>query len=125
MWCFVLELKLFVMQLHDKFSSITNARDAIKAYILDQGESFQTVASDKKRYIIKCKAEGCDFRLRATKHSNETCFITVFNPHTCSLVTHYKSKQSQSVKYLALHHRASVIDNRNITAAQIRSNERL
>ena len=80
------------MQLHDKFDSIADARDAIRAYILDQGDSFQTVASDKKRYIIKCKAEGCDFRLHATKHANETCSITVFNPHTCSPVTHYKSR---------------------------------
>jgi hypothetical protein len=83
------------------------------------------VASDKKRFIIKCKSDGCGFRVRATKHANKTSSITVFDLHTCSPVTHYKSKQSQSVAYLAPHHRASVIDNRNITVAQIRSNERL
>jgi zinc finger SWIM domain-containing protein 3 len=118
-------LKLFIMQLHDKFESVAAARNAIKAYVLDQGESYKTVASDKKRFIIKCKSDGCGFRVCATKHANETSSIAVFDPHTCSPVTYYKSKQSQSVAYLAPHHKASVIDNRNITVAQIRSNERL
>jgi hypothetical protein len=43
------------MQKGDKFESIAAAREAIKAYILDQGESFKTIASNKKRYIIGCK----------------------------------------------------------------------
>jgi hypothetical protein len=42
--------------------------------------------------------------------------ITCLEPHTCSPATHYNAKQSQSVKYLARHHRASVIDNGNIFA---------
>jgi hypothetical protein len=92
------------MQLYDKFDSIAAAHDAIKAYVLDQGESYKTVAFDKKRFIIKCKLDGCRFRIRATKHTNKASFITVFNLYTCSLVTYYKSKQSQSIAYLAPHY---------------------
>jgi hypothetical protein len=51
--------------------------------------------------------------------------ITVLTPYSCSPAVHFKFKQLNSVEYLAPHHRASVIDNRNITIAQIRSNERL
>jgi MuDR family transposase len=92
------------MQLHDKFDPIAAAHDAIKAYVLNQGESYKTVASDKKRFIIKCKLDGCGFRICATKYANKASSITVFNLHTCSLVTYYKSKQSQSIAYLAPHY---------------------
>jgi hypothetical protein len=40
------------MKPRDRFESIDAACKAIKAFVLDQGESFQTVASNKKRYII-------------------------------------------------------------------------
>jgi hypothetical protein len=40
------------MELGDRFESIEVAREAVKAFVLDQGESFWTVASDKKRYIL-------------------------------------------------------------------------
>jgi len=121
------------MQLGDRFESIEAAREVVKAFIQDEGESFLTVASDKNRYIIRCKDLPCSFRVRATLHKKGSKIgrtttpvsITRLKPHTCSPATHYKSKQSQSVEYLAGHHRASVIDNRNITIAQIRSNKRL
>jgi hypothetical protein len=121
------------MQLGDRFESIEAAREAVKAFVLDQGESFLTVASDKKRYIIQCKDKPCNFQVRATLHKRDSKIgrtttpvsITRLKPHTCSPATHYKSRQSQSVEYLASYHRASIIDNRNITIAQIRSNERL
>jgi hypothetical protein len=85
---------MLTIQLHNKFESVAAAHDAVKAYVLDQGELYKTVASDKKRFIIKCKANGCGFRICATKHVNKTSSITVFNLHICSPVTYYKSKQS-------------------------------
>lgn len=113
------------MQIHDQFESIDAARQAIRAFVLDNGESFKVVASDKKRYIIRCKDHACGFRIRAHRSKGQIVSITKINPHSCSPATHYKSKQSQSVDYLMPHHRAAVIDNRNITVAQIRSAERL
>ena len=92
------------MQLYNKFESIAAARDAIKAYVLDQDKLYKTVASNKKRFIIKCKANSCRFRICVTKHVNKTSSITVFDLYTCSPVTYYKSKQSQLITYLALHH---------------------
>ena len=113
------------MQLGDWFELIEAACEVVKAFVLDQGESFLTVISDKTRYIIRCKDKPCTFRIRTTLHKKDSKIertetpvsITCLKSHTCSPATHYKSKQSQSVEYLASHHCASVIDNRNITIA--------
>jgi hypothetical protein len=51
------------MQVGDTFDTIQDARNAIKTYVLDQGESYTTVASDKKQYIIACKDKDCRFRI--------------------------------------------------------------
>lgn len=112
------------MQLGDQFESIQAARNAIKRFVLDQGESFHVEKSDKKRFTIVCK-ERCGFRILASKSSTDVVSITRFKPHTCSPAVHYDNTQAHSVAYLIEHHRASIIDNGNITAAQIRSDERL
>jgi hypothetical protein len=67
----------------------------------------------------------CSFRIRASNIAKKGWTITKIDPHTCSPAVHYKNKHSHSVKYLIEHHRASIIDNRHITAAQIRSNKRI
>jgi hypothetical protein len=51
---------LSTMQLGDQFESILAACDAIKRFILDQGESFQVEKLDKKRFTVVCK-EQCGF----------------------------------------------------------------
>ncbi len=87
------------MELHDEFQSIEDARRAVKAFVLDQGESYKIINLDKKRYTIACKDSNCKFQIRATRSKKEVVSITVFEPYTCSPVTYYKSKQSQSVCY--------------------------
>jgi MuDR family transposase len=72
------------MQLHDQFDSINIAWDRIKAYVLDHGESYKTVALDKKRYIIRCKDGTYKFRIRATRSKKETVSTNIFKPHSCS-----------------------------------------
>ena len=113
------------MQLHNQFNSILEAQEAIRRYVLDNGESFKLAKSDKRQFSIGCKDAKCGFGIRASKSSKEVVSITVFKPHTCSPVVYYKNKQAHSVVYLLGHHQASIINNRKITATQIRSNERL
>jgi MuDR family transposase len=100
------------------------AREAIQRYILDDGESCRTEKAEKKRYILLCKDTGCTFHIRVSNLDKKGPAIIVYTPHTCSAI-HYKNKNAHSVKCLIEHHRSSVIDNRHITAAQIRSNKRL
>lgn len=114
-----------MVHLHQVFPSIEAARKAIKQHVLDDSESYKTKKSDKHRFIIICKDNDCNFRIRAAESEKQVVSITVFKLHSCSPTIHYKSRQSQLIKYLVAHHRAAVIDNRNITAKQIQSNERL
>lgn len=113
------------MQYGDQFETVEVAREAIKRYVLDNGESFKVRKSDKKRFYIVCKERGCGFSIRASKSSKEVVSITTFKPHTCSPAVHYNNQRAHLVSYLIEHHRASIIDNCKITVAQIRSNERL
>jgi hypothetical protein len=53
------------MQIHDQFESINAARQAIRAFVLDNSELFKVVASDKKQYIIKCKDYAYSFQIQA------------------------------------------------------------
>lgn len=85
------------MQQGDIFDSIHDARKAIKAYVLDRGESYKTLASDKKRYIIACKDSACEFRIRANQSFKQLVSISVFKPYLCTPATHYKIKQTSSV----------------------------
>jgi hypothetical protein len=108
-----------MVYLYQVFPLIEAAREAIKQHVLDDGESFKTEKSDKHRFIIICKHNDCNFRIRVAESEKQVVSITVFNLHSCSPTIHYKSWQSQSIKYLVAHDRAAVINNRNITAKQI------
>ena len=120
----IIILIIIMVNINDMFSSSEEARQTIRRYIIDDSESYSFYKSDQRRCIITCKAVGCRFRIRASK-TKKGVKITIKIPHTCTPATHYNSRPSHSIWYLKDHHRASVIDNRNITPAQIRSNERL
>ena len=113
-----------MVQIGDEFSSIEEARKAIRQYTIDDGESYAFQKSDQKRFIIICKALDCRFRIRASK-TKKGVKITIKTPHTCTPATHYNSRPAHSIWYLKEHHRASIVDNRDITPAQIQSDERL
>ena len=111
----------------DQFDSIVEARDTVRRFILDDGESYgygPGSKSDKKRTIMTCKETTCKFRIRIIA-GKKGVKVTKMLPHACTPTTHYKSKPAYSMWYLKEHHRASIIDNRDITPAQIRSNKRL
>jgi hypothetical protein len=102
------------------------ARDAIRRYIILEGESYApNPKSDSKRFILTCRDHNCKFCIQASNTTKLRVRITIKVPYTCGILTHYKFRPSYSIWYLKQHHRALVIDNRNITLAQIRSNKRL
>jgi MuDR family transposase len=114
-----------MLTIGDSYPTIQEAREAINRSILDDGESYKVYKSDSKRHILKCKDQACSFSIRAAFLKKKGITITKIIPHSCRPITHFQSKQSSSLWFLKEHHRASVFDNRNITAAQIRSDERL
>ena len=115
-----------MVAIHDTFASIVEAREAINRYVLDDGKSYRVYKSDSKRHILVCKDKpSCSFEIRVwcTKKTGVT--ITQMKPYTCRPTVHYKNKQTSAIWFLKDHHRASVIDNRDITHAQIQSDKRL
>jgi len=59
------------MQRGDRFDSIETASEAIRRYVLDNGEPFKLDKLDKKRFSIACKERGCGLGLRASKSYKE------------------------------------------------------
>jgi hypothetical protein len=115
-----------MVNISDTFQSMPEARDAIRRYIILEGKSYApNPKSDNKRFILTCRDHNYKFRIQALNTTKLGVRITIKVPHTCGISTHYKFRPSYSIWYLKQHHRALVIDNRNITPAQIRSDERL
>src|SRR6266487_1100558 len=114
-----------MLAIGDKFSNIQEARDAINRSILDDGESYKVYKSDSKHHILQYKEKSCTFSIRAAFSKKNSVSITKISLHCCRPIVHYKNKQSSSLWFLKEHHHATVLDNRNITAKQIQSNERL
>ena len=110
------------------FSSLVEAKVAIKLAISEQHESYVVDYSDKTRFRVICPTRSqstCSFQVRATDSKKHGVTITHKVPHTCSPATHFKARNIHSVEFLAPHHKAAVIDNPKISVKQIQSNERL
>jgi hypothetical protein len=105
------------MQRGDQFKTLKAAKEAINRYILNNGESFRVKKSDKKRYYVICKENGCGFGIHAAILSKEEVKITRVKPHTCSPAIHYNNRKAHSVSYLIEHRYASIINNCKITIA--------
>ena len=114
-----------MLAINDLFSTIKEARDAINRHVLDEGEFYKVYKSDCRRYIIICKDPVCKFRIRASLLKKKGVVITILTAHFCSLTIHYKNKQSSALWYLKDHHRASLVNDRTLTPAQIQATERL
>ena len=47
------------------FKTLSSARNAIRAYIVNMGESYIVSHSDRTRYIVTCHDAFCKFGIRA------------------------------------------------------------
>jgi hypothetical protein len=65
-----------MVQKGDEYQSISDARTAIKAWVLDEGLSFKTLKSDKYRYTIGSKDTACLFRIHASASTKQVVSIT-------------------------------------------------
>src|ERR1700722_15413127 len=82
------------MKKGDQFESINVAREAITQYVLNNDESFKTVKSDQKRFVICCKDDDCNFWIQAAKSSKQVVSITIFRPYSCSPTIYYHNWHS-------------------------------
>jgi len=117
-----------VLHTGDLFSTIEEARDFINRSVIDKGESYKVVCSNKKSHVLCCRGargeNGCKFYISASLIKSQDIRIGTIRPHSCNPRIHYKFKQLQSTWYLTHHHRTSVNTNRDITTAQIKASEK-
>ena len=110
----------------DLFSTIEEARDLINRSVINKGESYKVVCSNKKSHVICCQSaeKGCKFYISASLVKSQDIRIRTMRPHSCNPQTPYKFKQSQSTSYLMPYYRSSFNANRDISAAQIKANKK-
>jgi hypothetical protein len=109
----------------DTFETIQATWKAINRYVLNNGKSYKVYKSDSKYHILRCKDESCTFSIRAVSNKKDRVSITKIGPYCCCPTVYYKNKNASVLWFLKEHYRATVLDNRNITAKQIQSNEQL
>jgi hypothetical protein len=114
-----------MLAIGDKFPNIKEAREAINRSILNDGELYKVYKSDPKHYILQYKERSCTFSIQTAFSKKNSISITKIRPHCCRPTVYYKNKQSSSLWFLKEYYCATVLDNRNITAMQIQSNEQL
>ena len=111
--------------INDMFSSIQETRDAINRYILNEGESYRVLKSDSRCYIVIYKDPIYKFKIRASLLKKKGVVIIILIPYSCSPANYYKNKQSSALWFLKNHHKASLVNNRTLTSAQIQATEHL
>src|SRR5208282_483693 len=104
-----------MLSVGDEFPTMNDARNAIRDYALDDGDSFKVYKSDTNRHIVICNDAHCSFRIRASVLQSSTIRITIMNPHSCSPATRFDNMQASSIVYLLDYYRESVIANQEIT----------
>ncbi|XP_058102738.1 uncharacterized protein LOC131246534 isoform X2 [Magnolia sinica] len=74
-----------IVDVGQEFSNVHDFRDALRRFAIAKGFIFTYVNNDSKRVTAKCKAEGCPWRVHASRLSTMQKFKikTINNVHTC------------------------------------------
>jgi hypothetical protein len=81
----------------DLFSTIEEARDLINRSVIDKGESYKVVYSNRKSHILYYRgAKGgnsCKFYISASLIKSQDIRIGTIRPYSCNPRIYYKFKQ--------------------------------
>ncbi|CAL1379477.1 unnamed protein product [Linum trigynum] len=92
-----------VTGLHQQFNNVGEVREAFRRYSLAQGFTIKFKHNDSMRVSAKCKAEGCTWRIYASKLSTTQFFRTkkFIDTHTCGAGTASAAPPHASRKLVA------------------------
>lgn len=114
------------LEIGHSWDSLQQAKDGVKAWILDRGESYRVLSSNKDRLVLECRTkETCRFYVRVSqskKGANKSSLVS-YTPHTCPLATHQHFPERNASWYIARNHALSIARNRRIKARDIMDNE--
>ena len=101
--------------------NITEAKQAVKIWILDRGESWApSTQNNKSRLQLHCILLTCSFYIRVVQKKNGLFGVTSYCPHDCPPSTHIPFKPRNSAWYLASLVERDVNTNRHIKPKEIR-----
>jgi hypothetical protein len=104
----------------DSWMNISDAKKAIKTWILDRGESWGVPSQNNKtRLQLHCILSTCSFYLRIAQKS-DFFGVTSYTPHNCPPSTHVQFKPRNSAWYLAGLIERDVNVNRHIKPKEIK-----
>jgi hypothetical protein len=108
--------------LSTSWPNITDAKKAVKIWILDCGESWaSSTQNNKTRLQLQCLLSTCTFYIRIAQQKKANLYrITPYTPHNCPPSTHANFKQRNSAWYLASLVERDVTINRQIKRKEIR-----
>lgn len=114
------------LEIGHSWDSLQQAKDGVKAWILDRGESYRVLSSNKDRLVLECRTkETCRFYVRVSqskKGANKSSLVS-YTPHTCPPATHQHFPERNACWYIARNHALSIARNRRIKARDIMDNE--
>jgi hypothetical protein len=103
----------------DSWIDITDAKNAVKTWILDRAESWApSPHNDKRRLQLHCLSKSCSFYIRVAQKKESLFGITSYTLHDCP-PTHAKFKQQNSAWYLAILVERDITINRRIKPKEI------
>jgi hypothetical protein len=104
----------------DLWMNIKNAKKAVKIWILDRGESWDSSSQNNKtRLQLHCILPTCSFYIRVAQ-KKDLFGVTSYTPHDCPPSTHTRFKPQHSAWYLASLIERDVNVNRYIKPKEIR-----
>jgi MULE transposase domain/SWIM zinc finger len=112
--------------LSNSWTNITDAKKAVKTWILDRAESWApSHHNDKRRLQLHCLSKGCSFHIRIAQKKDGLFGIICYTPHDCPPSTHAKFKQRNSAWYLASLLERDIAVNRQIKPKEIQERARI
>jgi hypothetical protein len=107
--------------LSKSWPNITDAKRAVKIWILDRGESWApSTQNNKFRLQLHCLFSPCTFYIRVAKTKDSSFGVTSYTPHDCPPSTHAEFRPRNSAWYIASHLERDITINRQIKPKEIR-----
>ena len=93
-----------------RFSSVEEGKQAVLAYMVEQGLSYKVSKAARVWWVAVCKIKDCLFRICIAR-DNGRARITKWEEHNCSYSTHDDFRKAHLVAYFASQHQAAVVNN--------------
>ncbi|XP_015572423.1 uncharacterized protein LOC107260938 [Ricinus communis] len=107
--------------LHQQFNNVKELREALRRYCIALGFKCKFKHNDNARVSARCKAEGCPWRMHASRLSTTQLFRikTMNETHTCGAGTSRVNRPNASRKMVATIAKEKLRDSPNFTPKEI------